>query len=197
MQTVDARGLACPQPVILTRRAMREGRPLCTVVDNEVALANVSRMAAAAGWSVEVQRLEDGTRITLRPADQDVVPEAVAEPEAPAAAGPTVLLLASDGVGQGDATLGQLLMRSLLHTLQEVEQRPDVVICLNHGVRLAVSGSPVLEDLQMLERSGVSLLICGTCLDYLHLKDSLAVGTISNMYTIAETLLGAGRVVRL
>jgi len=58
-----------------------------------------------------------------------------------------------------------------------------------------VEGSPVLEDLRVLADCGVQLLACGTCLGYYQLKDKVAVGEMSNMYTIAETLLGAGKVV--
>jgi hypothetical protein len=55
--------------------------------------------------------------------------------------------------------------------------------------------SPVLDDLRLLAGRGVQLLACGTCLDYFQLKEKVAVGTVSNMYTIAEALLGAGKVV--
>jgi len=60
-----------------------------------------------------------------------------------------------------------------------------------------VEGSPLLEDLCALDERGTEILACGTCLGYYELKDQLAVGEISNMYTIAETMLGAGKVVKL
>lgn len=99
-------------------------------------------------------------------------------------------------MGRGEATeLGQVLIRSFFHTLLEIERRPDVIVFYNTGVRLVVEGSPILEDLRALSEQGVQILACGTCLGYFDLKDRVAVGTVSNMYTIAETLLGAGRVV--
>ena len=88
-------------------------------------------------------------------------------------------------------------MRSFFHTLGEVEPLPDTIVFLNSGVRLAAEGSPLLEDLAALVDRGVQVLSCGTCLDYLGLKETLRVGEITNMYAIAETLLGAGRVVHL
>jgi selenium metabolism protein YedF len=107
------------------------------------------------------------------------------------------LSISSDTVGQGSDELGGILMRAFMHTFMEVEPRPDTIIFMNNGVRLTVSGSPVLEDLQALAHEGVEILVCGTCLNYFEITDDVAVGEISNAYTIAETLLQAGKVVRL
>lgn len=198
MQTVDAKGLACPQPVVLTRHAMQRGEPVLTIVDNDVALANVSRMARSAGWEVQAETREGCYYITLTPPTSLAVAETAPAQAQPAVqAGPLVVLLASDVIGQGDDRLGAVLMRAFLHTLQEAEPKPDVIICMNGGVRLAVEGSQVLADLRALAEGGIELLLCGTCLDFFGLKDKVLVGTISNMYSIAETLLSAGKVVRL
>lgn len=116
-------------------------------------------------------------------------------PEAGSA--PLVLVAASEVLGRGDDELGRILVRSFFHTLGEVQPLPNTVIFLNSGVRLAAAGSPVLEDLQALAGKGVRILACGTCLGHFGLKEQLAVGTISNMYAIAETLLNAGRTVNL
>lgn len=196
METVDARGLACPQPVILARRAMVGGQPVQVLVDNQVAVDNLTRMARSAGWNTAVR--QTGTRVfevDLRP-DEARVEEAVAAPTEAKESGSIVVLLASDRIGEGDAELGALLMRAFLHTLTELEPRPHHVICMNAGVRLAADGSPVLEDLSALTKCGVAIWLCGTCVDYYRLKDTVRVGTISNMYSIAELLLNAGRVIR-
>lgn len=193
METVDARGLACPQPVVLTRRAMENGFPLTVLVDNDTAAANVTRMAKTAGWHADVAKKQtDLFEIALNPA-----PEPTRGPaDAPRSIGPIVVFLASERVGEGDPELGSLLMRAFLHTLQEVEPRPDHIICMNSGVRLATEGSPVVEDLRALAEDGVQVWLCGTCLDYLGLTGEVAVGTVSNMYSLAELLLSAGHVVR-
>ncbi|GAF89966.1 unnamed protein product, partial [marine sediment metagenome] len=73
----------------------------------------------------------------------------------------------------------------------------DVIIFMNSGVKLTVSDSSVLEDLQALTNEGVEIFVCGTCLNYFDLTDKIAVGEISNAYTIAETMLQAGKTVRL
>jgi len=111
--------------------------------------------------------------------------------------GPLVVALSSDTMGRGDDELGGVLMRSFLHTLGEVTPRPQTLICFNGAVKLAVHGSAALEDLRALESGGVRILLCGTCLGHFGLKDDVAVGQISNMYAIAETMLRAAKVVNL
>jgi len=196
VQIVDARGMPCPQPVVLARRAMREGQVFQVLVDSETSLSNVSRMARAAGWEVGVDKGPEGTRLTLTPPGaKGAMPEAAATaPARQPSTGPVVVLLASDTIGLPDDKLGQILVRSFLHTLRDVESQPDVIICMNGGVRLAAEGSPALDDLRELVDAGIELLLCGTCLDYFGLKPQ--VGTVSNMYNIAETLLRAAKVVR-
>ena len=109
-----------------------------------------------------------------------------------------MLVVPSDLLGRGEAPeLGRILMRGFFHAIGEVQHLPQAVYFLNNGVRLAVAGSPVLEDLAALAGRGVHVASCGTCLDYLGLKDQVAVGEVTNMYAIVEALLGAARVVTL
>lgn len=108
---------------------------------------------------------------------------------------PLVVAISSDRMGRGDDRLGEVLIRSFLHTLGEVAPLPDTIIFLNSGVKLAVAGSPALEDLACLQTRGVKILLCGTCLGHFELKDKVAAGEISNMYVISETLLKAAKVV--
>lgn len=194
---VDARGLACPQPVILTRRALLAGGDVTAIVDSTTSQHNVTRMAERAGHRVSAEERSDGIYLHISSAAQ-----ASAEPAARTApavtSGALVVLVASEFLGRGEhAELGSVLMRSWFHTLGEVAPAPDVLILVNSGVKLAVQGSPVLDDLRALADSGVQVLACGTCLGYYALKDHLAVGEVSNMYTIAETLLGASKVVSI
>ncbi len=108
-----------------------------------------------------------------------------------------VLAVSSEGMGQGDDDLGRLLLRNHLHVLTEVDPKPDVLIFFNGGVKLATEGSPALEDLRELTGQGVRVLLCGTCLAHFELKERVAVGEISNMYAITETMLGAAKCVNL
>jgi selenium metabolism protein YedF len=108
-----------------------------------------------------------------------------------------VVAVSSDRMGRGDDQLGEVLLRSFLHTLGEASPAPDTLIFYNSGVKLVVEASPALEDLHRLEAWGVKILLCGTCLGHFDLKDKVAAGEISNMYAITETMLGAAKVINL
>ncbi|MBN1266672.1 MAG: sulfurtransferase-like selenium metabolism protein YedF [Anaerolineales bacterium] len=193
--TIDARGLGCPQPVILSRSALLEGNDIVTIVDNESARHNVSRMAEKEGCSVVSEVREDGIFLAIH-REGSIQPEPEAAAAAPAG-GPLVLAVQQDRMGHDDEELGSILIRGFFHTLGEVKPLPDTIIFYNSGVKLTVEGSPVLEDLHMLVEKGIEILACGTCLGHFELTDRLVVGEISNMYSIAEALLGAGKVVNV
>ena len=107
-----------------------------------------------------------------------------------------VVLIGAEGIGTGDETLGRILMRAFLKTLKDLEPPPAAMIFVNAGVHLTTAGSPLLDDIRALENRGTRVLSCGTCLDYFHKLDALKVGSVSNMYEIASSLLTADRVVR-
>ena len=200
-RVIDARGLACPQPVVLTSKAIAETDQVVTIVDNKVAVENVTRLARSKGFSVEVSEKPDGIYLTLSKHGE---PAALAVADSPAvsrqpakAAGPTVLFVSSDCLGVGPAELGERLMGVFFHTLTEIARKPDVIIFINSGVKLTVGGSRAVDDLKALAVQGIDILACGTCLNYYELTAKLGVGRVSNMYDIAESLLGAGKVVKL
>ena len=193
---VDARGLACPQPVILTGKALKESDVITVIVDDETPRDNVSRIAARKGYDVKVDEKDGEFYIHIQKEGVEPEEEAVVLPM-PAPTGDLVVLISSDTVGRGSEELGEILMRAFMHTFTEVEPTPQTMIFMNSGVKLATENSIVLEDLQALAGEGVQILVCGTCLDYFKLKDKVAVGEVSNAYTILETLLQAGKVVRL
>ena len=196
---LDCQGLACPQPVILTKRALDQ-RPaqLTVIVDNAAAKENVAKFAASSGYGVNIEPaggvfrlhlLALGSAPAARPADAGV-------PVAATQSGP-VFLISRSTLGEGDDQLGAILMKSLFVSLQELQPAPQAILLLNGGVHLAVEGSPVLTGLQELSRRGVNVLVCGACLDFFQLKDKLAVGSVTNMYSILTELTGAGRAITL
>lgn len=195
-KTVDARHLPCPQPVILTRKAMAEADDVTTVVTSETSRDNVRRMAEKAGYQVAVEEGDGEYRLSIR-RETTVAPASEAKEEAPPAAGPLVLVVSDNKMGRGNQELGEVLVRTFFHTLGEVAPRPDVIIFFNAGAWLVIDDSPMLEDLQALELDGVEILACGTCLKYYGITERVSVGVVSNMYDIAEAMLGAGRVVNL
>ena len=200
---LDCQGLACPQPVILTKKALDQRPPQLTViVDNAAAKENVAKFAAANGYGVNIEPAGGVFRLhllTLGSAPA-ALPESAGVPAsasaAASAAGP-VFLISRSTLGQGDDQLGAILMKSFFVSLQELQPAPRAILLLNGGVQLAVEGSPVLGGLQELSRRGVNVLVCGTCLDFFQLKDKLAVGSVTNMYSILTELTGAGRAITL
>jgi selenium metabolism protein YedF len=189
---IDARGLACPEPVLLAKKMIEEEGECVVIVDDASARDNVCRMAENLGCAAAVDESGGAIYIDITGSARHRVAEST-----PPVTGPTVVVFPSDTMGRGDDELGTVLIKAFLHTLGEVSPPPDVMIFFNAGVRLATEASQVLDDLHELEHRGTRILVCGTCLDYFGLKDSLKAGGVSNMYDIAETMLSAGRVLRI
>ncbi|MFC2040975.1 sulfurtransferase-like selenium metabolism protein YedF [Chloroflexota bacterium] len=189
---VDARNLPCPQPVMLTMKALKEADEVTTIVDNETARGNVSRLANSQGCKVTIEQKGGGIYLTLT--KKEVKP---AEEEPPTQSG-IVVFVASDILGRGEnIELGNLLIHSFLNTLGGLSTKPESIIFMNNGVKLVVEDSLVVGELKQMESQGVEILACGTCLSRLNLTDRVAVGQVSNMYTLADTLLRAKKVIPL
>ena len=99
-------------------------------------------------------------------------------------------------MGRGSDELGKLLMKSFLFAVTQLPQLPKTMLFYNGGAKLTVEGSESLEDLKGLEAQGVEILTCGTCLNFYGLADKVAVGGVTNMYSIVETLANAGKVIK-
>ena len=196
-KTIDCRGLACPQPVIDTKNALQDATsPLRVIVDSEASCINVRRFAESQGAKVEVTERGGEFYLTIEPGGRQ---STGAEPPpvcSPHPAGNTVVYVSSAVMGRGDDELGAILMGAFLDTLSQFKNEISHAIFVNAGAKLAVEGSPVLEQLRQLEGLGVQVLVCGTCLNHFGIKDKLAVGSVSNMYAIIETLSRAGRIIR-
>lgn len=186
-RTVDARGLTCPQPVILTKREMEQNRGeiIITLVDNTAALENVCKLAASQGYDFTVDKQGMESHIQMTPKSGQAA-EAVSERE-------VAILVKSDIFGQGNDELGAVLIKSFLYTLTEMSAQIHTIIFMNGGVHLTTDGSPVLEHLGYLQENGVQILSCGTCLDFFGQKEQLKVGQVTNMYTAVEILCKAGK----
>ncbi|MDY6826404.1 MAG: sulfurtransferase-like selenium metabolism protein YedF [Bacillota bacterium] len=109
----------------------------------------------------------------------------------------TVLFISSDKLGKGNDELGKTLIRNFIHTLSGQENPPETIIFINAGVKLIAAGSPVIEELTVLQNNGVKILACGTCLDYFDLKEKIMVGQISNMHDITAILMARSHLVSL
>ena len=106
------------------------------------------------------------------------------------------MVVSSDRMGSGNDELGKVLMKSFIFAVTQLDTLPKTMLFYNGGATLTTEGSDSLEDLKSLEAQGVEIMTCGTCLDYYGLKEKLAVGSVTNMYSIVETIAGAGKVIR-
>ena len=193
---IDGRGLACPGPVIEVKKAL-EGIDTGVVtifVDNKIAKENVFKFATAHGCSASIAEQSGGFLLTI--CKGEALPELVISSEK-TVTGDTVYVFSQDTLGHGNRELGAVLMKGFMYTLLETNPKPKTLLFMNSGVLLTVEGSPVVEHLGNLAQAGVEILSCGTCLDYFAVKDKLAIGEITNMYTIVEAMTGAAKVITL
>ncbi len=213
-RTVDGRGLQCPRPVIHTKRVIKDMTTgvVEVTVDNEIAVQNLAKMAVQMGLSWSSQVISDAEYVVeirvgetnpeseqssdppTRDVDQSQAVVAATTNRTPS--GPVVVVLASDRMGEGDDELGKTLMKAFVYALTEADTVPDQILLYNGGVRLAVEDSDAVQDLVTLRDRGVDVMSCGACLSFYELTDRLAVGTVTNMYAIVETLLAASKVIR-
>lgn len=213
-RSIDAKGLACPQPVIACRKAMMEPGldEIEITVDNEPSRENVLRFLKFTGSAeprVEsrgaVHTISAEVTAAMREKARGNVPapacdeEASEQPqEAPEKRfSSKTVFLSSDQIGRGDEALGRLLLRGFLHTIAELDRPPRTLVLMNSGVRLAAENKETIELLHKIESRGVEILVCGTCLDYFHLLEKLGVGRVSNLYEITERFLEKADVVTL
>lgn len=213
-KTIDARGLTCPLPVINAKKAAEEmGQEgvLTVLVDNEIAVQNLQKFAAQKGYTASGEKeAEKEYRVVIDVSGADSVSEISGtaaqdqnvESEGAAGCAPDmrkngmVVVLSADTMGTGDDALGKTLMKSFVFALTKQDVLPETVLCYNRGAYLSCRGSGSLEDLKALEAEGVSIMTCGTCLDYYGLKDELIVGSVTNMYEIVEVMEKAVTVIR-
>lgn len=190
METVDARNLPCPEPVVMTKKALEKSADgkLTVILNSPESCQNVQRFLKTRGCDINAAEKDGEYTLEVSGSKQA---------EAKATASRTVLVIAGDQLGSGDEALGQLLITSLINTLPEAGNQPSRMLFINSGVRLTTEGSRVLETLQQLEAGGVEIFSCGTCLNHYQLKDKLKVGKVTNMYDTVASLLDSEKVVRI
>lgn len=198
---VNAVSDACPIPVVKTMKAlgeMTEGGIIEVHVDNETAVQNVMKFVSGKNLNPVSEKLEDNHFVIRAQVPGTAEPIATEEEISciPDARGTTVIAFDSDVMGRGDDSLGKTLMKGFIYALAQLEELPKAMIFYNAGAKLTVEDSASLEDIKTLEAQGVEVYTCGTCLNFYGLTEKLAVGSVSNMYTIVETLSAAGKVLK-
>ena len=200
--TVNAVGEQCPIPVVKATRALRamtEPGVLEVLVDNEIAVQNLTRMASGHHLEARAEKRDGGVFAVTMEVREPVGDAPAEEPElacVPDQRGSLVVAVDTDAMGRGSEELGRTLMKGFLFAVSQLPRLPKTMLFYNGGARLTTEGSDSLEDLKKMEAQGVEILTCGTCLNFYGLTDKLAVGSVTNMYTIVEKLAGAGKVIK-
>ncbi len=206
MHTIDTRGRLCPEPLIMARNGLREiqeGEKMLVISDNEISYHNLMSFLEDLGTNPMVSKKEGTYQIEVtKPSEtapkNDSNPEDYcAVPQSPEARDNYVVVARSCYMGEGDEDLGELLIRGYFNALKEMDTLPTHIIMYNGGVKLSMKDTDTAAALGELEDKDVSVLVCGTCVDYYQMKEQVGVGRISNMYQIASVLAETEKVVYL
>ena len=199
---IDCKGMACPLPVVNAKKAAEElssGDVLTVLVDNEIAVQNLTRFAEHKGFGVSAEKKTDKEYAVVMQVS-GAVAEAAQEAKVSCVMDSRrkgmLVVLSANVMGTGDAKLGTNLMKAFVFALTKQDQLPDTILCYNTGASLTCEGADTLEDLKLMESEGVTILTCGTCLDFYGLKEKLAVGGVTNMYDIVERMENAAQIIK-
>lgn len=203
-RTIDARGMACPLPVVNAKKASEEmnaGDVLTVLVDNEIAVQNLQRFAAHKGYEASGEKKGEKEFAVVMHIGETAPAAAGVQEEEPVCAVDgrkkgMLVVLSANVMGSGDEKLGTALMKAFVFALTKQDQLPETILCYNTGAYLTCEGADTLEDMKLLESEGVNIFTCGTCLDFYGLKEKLAVGGVTNMYDIVERMESARTIIR-
>jgi selenium metabolism protein YedF len=201
---LECQGLPCPQPVLKCKQTIENDNPesFVIVVDNEAAKENVSRFVGTKGYKVNISTdnglwtltaSKDGSSNSVECEECTIM----SQEELDKIGSKTVVFITSENLGSGDDVLGSKLMFNFVSTLPELGESLWRIVMVNSAVKLATEGNPCLEKLQDLEKSGVSILVCGTCLDHFKLLDKKQAGETTNMLDVVTSLQLATKVIKV
>ncbi|WP_288221734.1 sulfurtransferase-like selenium metabolism protein YedF [uncultured Clostridium sp.] len=199
MNVIDCKGLACPMPVIKTKKYfdLEDAKEALVIVDNEVAKDNVLRLAKGINLNSSFIE-EDGLyKIQLSKGEFSNVQATNSDEIVEYRTLAPTILVSSNLLGNGDDRLGETLMKVYINTLAEAEILPENLMFINGGVKLTCTGSDVLDSLTLMKEKGVNIISCGACLDFYNLKEELKVGEIGNMYQIIDLMNKSGNTIKL
>ena len=201
METLDCKGLDCPEPVLRTKTyfEQNQGESFSVMVDRDASRENVLHFAKSQGCAVSVTH--DGANgfvITLIPGSTPTASNSFCKEDYlcdVCESGNLVYVISSDSMASGSEELGWALLQTYVTTIEQVAPLPSHILLYNGGVKLAATATKGLEALQKLEEKGVTVWSCGTCLEFFHLEKKRKVGSITNMYDIMNTMATAAKVV--
>ncbi|MBK8164622.1 MAG: DsrE family protein [bacterium] len=109
----------------------------------------------------------------------------------------TTIVISRHGMGDAPAELSLKLVQSHLGLLDADDRVPYAICLYGEGVKLAVEGSAVLDELRSLAAKGARVVVCTTCLNFFGLADRLQAGAAGSMKDIVEMQWNAKRVITL
>jgi selenium metabolism protein YedF len=203
MRVVDTKGLLCPAPIIAAKRALKEtvpGESFIILTDNSTSYSNLTRFLKDNNTEFSVAESDGTWKLTVTKVSQVIPktkPEDYCQPIFPHfEKSDIVVVISSDVMGEGDAELGHLLISNFIKALKDLDKLPGKIIFYNSGVKLAVNDSPVIDHLLDLEKMGVEIVVCATCVEYYKLGQLLATGIKGNMFSIVEMMSSASKIIK-
>ena len=203
MRIVDTKGQLCPAPLIAAKKALKEtvaGESFIVLTDNKTSFDNLCRFLKDNKADIKSGESGGVWTLTVTKSSTDIVQPNVEEYYASSIPhfqqGNYIVVISSDKMGEGDDELGHLLMINYIKALKDLDKLPKRIVFYNNGVKLATKSSPAIEHLRDLEKMGVELLLCATCVNYYCLETVVGVGTVSNMYTIAKAMATSDKVIK-
>jgi selenium metabolism protein YedF len=203
MRIVDTRGQKCPAPIIAAKKALNEskkGKSFKVVTDNQTSLNNLTRFLKDNKTKFSVAESQGIWTITITKTTSEETPQKVEKychSDVPHfSQGDFIIAFTSDKMGTGDEDLGSLLMANFITALKDLDHLPSGMVFYNSGVMLGSDDSPVIGHLRKIEKMGVKLLLCATCVNHYSLSEKIHIGTLSNMYEIAQAMASASSVIK-
>lgn len=189
---IDCRDLACPRPVIETKKALEElskDENLQILLNSQASKENVMRFLKSLNIEFETKDIEDESIISIKN-KMPLQENQYSNDEF------NVLFLKSDKVGEGE--LGQNLMVGFLKTLKDLDNFPKKILCVNNSVLINTDSSHIaFEAMKELEHMGIEIYSCGACLEYFGKTQELKIGKIGNAYEILNELFGKAKIISL
>ena len=203
MKIVDTKGQLCPAPIIAAKKALREvsrGETFLILTDNQTSLNNLLRFLKDNNAGCKVDGPDGDWKLTVTKTVElpsGASPEEYCETQVSHfEKGNFIVVVSSDKMGEGDPDLGTLLIQNFIKALKDIDKLPDKILFYNSGVKLATYDSPVIDHLRDLEKMGVEIILCGTCVNHYSLASEIRTGSIGNMFTIVEIMSKAGNIIK-
>ena len=194
---IDAKGKACPMPVIIAKKEIDAGVKFFEIeVDNKIAVENLKKLANSQGFTTTIEENNGNFKFNFSNGCEECE-EVLAKVEGKKPLGNWSIFVNKEIIGAGNEELGQSLMKMFLYTISEGEDLPKSILFMNGGVKVPTLNEQAVEHLKVLQDKGVELLVCGACLNFYGLEEKLGVGKISNMYDITNAMKESLKVITI